>query len=158
MKNINFKIYSLDKEQFDNFFEMGENDLNKLNIKKIIVDENPGYPCRVSLEDAEIGEEVMLINYEHIKKNSPYDSKGPIFVRKNAKNKDFGVNEIPSMFIHRTLSIRGYDSNYYMIYANTIKGETLKEILITAFENEKIDFIHIHNSSPGCYNCLVKRF
>lgn len=157
MKNINFKMYSLDKKQFERFFEMSENELDKLSIQRMVVDAKPGYPCRVSLEDAEIGEEVILINYEHIKNQSPYNGSGAIFVRKNAQNKEFEVNEIPVMFNHRRLSLRGYDSNYMMIYADTIEGEILKESIVKAFENKKVDFIHIHNSSPGCYNCLVKR-
>lgn len=157
MKNINFKFYSLDKKQFDEFFEMSKNELDKLNIRKIIVEEKPGYPCRVSLQDAEIGEEVLLMSYNHIINKSLFDSKGPIFIRKNAQNKEFKVNEIPLMFNHRILSLRGYDIDYMMIYAATIKGSVLKETINTAFENEKVNFIHIHNSSPGCYNCLVKR-
>jgi hypothetical protein len=38
------------------------------------VDEFPGFPCRVSLQDAEIGEEVILLPYQHHKTNSPYQA------------------------------------------------------------------------------------
>jgi hypothetical protein len=31
-----------------------------------------GFPCRVSLVDAEIGESVLLVNYEHLPAASPY--------------------------------------------------------------------------------------
>jgi len=41
--------------------------------------------------------------------------------------------------------------------ASVVEGNTLKESIIKTFENEKINYIHIHNARPGCYNCLVER-
>ena len=37
-----------------------------------MADRKPGFPCRVSLVDAEIGESVLLVNYEHLPAASPY--------------------------------------------------------------------------------------
>ena len=123
----------------------------------MIVDEKPSYPCRVSLEDADIGEEVILIPYEHHSVTSPYKARGPIFIRKNAKNSNLAINEIPSILTHRLLSLRVYDKNAMMIDAYTIEGKELVGTINDIFNNEKAVYIHIHNSSPGCYNCEVKR-
>ncbi|MEI6582772.1 MAG: DUF1203 domain-containing protein [Chitinophagia bacterium] len=123
----------------------------------MIVDEYPGFPCRVSLEDAEIGEEVILLPYQHHKTNSPYQSSGPIFVRKIAKTVTYDLDEIPKMFNHRLLSLRGYDKNAIMKDASVIEGTNLKAQILKTFENNEIHYIHIHNAKPGCYNCLVER-
>ena len=123
----------------------------------MIVDEKPGYPCRVSLEDAKIGEEVILLPYEFHKTNSPYQSRGPIFVRKGIVTKQLENNEIPVMLNHRLLSFRGYDKDGLMKEATTEKGENTKRVIEQIFENSEIEYIHIHNSSPGCYNCEVRR-
>jgi len=123
----------------------------------MIVDEFPGFPCRDSLEDAEIGEEVILLPYQHHKTNLPYQSSGPIFVRKIAKTANYEINEIPKMFNHRLLSLRGYDKNAIMKDASVIEGNNLKAQIIKIFENDDIQYIHIHNAKPGCYNCLVER-
>jgi hypothetical protein len=93
------------------------------------VDEFPGFPCRVSLQDAEIGEEVILLPYQHHKTNSPYQANGPIFVRKIAKTAILETNEIPKMFNHRLLSLRGFDKNGIMKDASVTEAKILKNKL-----------------------------
>ena len=61
------------------------------------------------------------------------------------------------MFNHRLLSLRGYDKNAIMKDATVIEGNNLKGQIFKIFENDDIQYIHIHNAKPGCYNCLVER-
>ena len=49
---MDFQI-SADMDQFSDLF-------GTLAIERVIADGKPGYPCRVSLQDAEIGEKVLL--------------------------------------------------------------------------------------------------
>lgn len=51
----NFRLVALDKSQFEAYFNLSGTQLAEKSIRKIIVDEFPGFPCRVSLADAEIG-------------------------------------------------------------------------------------------------------
>lgn len=154
---MNFRIKALDDREFVALFNLSNSELEKIGAVKMIVDEFPGFPCRVSLEDAEIGEEIILLPYQHHKTNSPYQSSGPIFVRKIAKSSIYEINEIPKMFNHRLLSLRGYDKNAIMKDASVIEGNNLRAQLFKIFENDDIQYIHIHNAKPGCYNCLVER-
>ncbi len=78
-------------------------------------------------------------------------------MRKNAKNPTLGVNEIPKMLLSRLLSLRVYDKKGMMIDATTIEGEKLKNEIEVVFNNNSANYIQIHNSSPGCYNCQVNR-
>lgn len=153
----NFRLKSLEDKEFSNIFELDKLELEKIGAVRMMVDEFPGFPCRVSLQDAEIGEEVILLPYQHHKTNSPYQAKGPIFVRKIAKTATLDTNEIPKMFNHRLLSLRGYDKNGIMKDASVSEGQNLKEQIIQIFENEDVNYIHIHNAKPGCYNCVVER-
>jgi len=153
----NFRLVAFDKSQFEEYFNLGETELAERGIIKMIVDEFPGFPCRVSLADAEIGEEVILLNFEHHNVNSPYKTSGPIFVRKTAQTTMIEVNEIPKMFNHRLLSIRGFNKNATMIFADVTQGDNLREKLNNILDNKTIEYLHIHNAKPGCYNCLVVR-
>lgn len=154
---MNFKIKSLQDTEFSNFFKLDNIELEKIGAIRMTVDAFPGFPCRVSLQDAEIGEEVILLPYQHHKTKSPYQAYGPIFVRKIAKTANLDTNEIPKMFNHRLLSLRGFDKNGIMKEASVIEGQLLREQLIEIFRNEEIIYIHIHNAKPGCYNCVVER-
>lgn len=153
----NFKIKPLNHVEFSGYFELTNLELEKIRAIKMIVDKFPGFPCRISLEDAQIGEEVILLPYNHHKTTSPYQASGPIFIRNKNSTPTFEINQIPQLFNHRLLSLRGYDKNGIMKEASVIEGKTLKEHIIKTFGNEKIDYIHIHNARPGCYNCLVER-
>lgn len=154
---MNFKLISLQDTQFSNLFDLDSSELDKIGAIRMTVDEFPGFPCRVSLEDAKIGEEVILLPYQHHKTNSPYQANGPIFVRKVAKTAILNTNEIPKMFNHRLLSLRAFDKNGIMKDASVTEGQNLREQIIQTFENEEINYIHIHNAKPGCYNCVVER-
>ncbi|WP_331716765.1 DUF1203 domain-containing protein [Stenotrophomonas sp. MMGLT7] len=44
----------------------------------------PGFPCRVSLEEARVGEELLLLHHMHQPAHAPYRAAGPIYVRRGA--------------------------------------------------------------------------
>ncbi len=152
-----FKIIALNSDDFTHLFKLTDTELEERGMRRMIVDSNPSYPCRVSLQDAEIGEEVILLPYQHHKSASPYQSSGPIFVRKNVATAFLNINEIPKMLLHRLLSLRGYSKDGMMVQASVIEGQNVAHEIISFLGNTKISYIHIHNAKPGCYNCYVER-
>jgi Protein of unknown function (DUF1203) len=153
----NFQIKALPYNEFENIFSASELELKNIGAIKMIVDEYPGFPCRTSLQDATIGEEVILLPYQHHKTDSPYKATGPIFIRKNAIEATLGVNEIPTMLLHRLLSLRCYNKEGIMINATVVEGEVLSETLQELFTDNEIAYVHIHNAKPGCFNCVAER-
>ncbi|WP_372771582.1 DUF1203 domain-containing protein [Pseudoalteromonas sp.] len=153
----NFLIKALAK---DNFHELMLKDNEKLSISEavwITVDAEPGYPCRVSLSDAKIGERVLALSFCHHNVNSPYRASGPIFVREKAQMANLDINEIPKMLRHRLLSVRAYNSENLMIGAEVVQGKELEFAIDRQFQNSDVEYIHIHNAIPGCFNCSVHR-
>ena len=144
-------------EQFSSLLTLSDQELAKLGVRRMVAEEKPGYPCRVSLVDAEVGEEVLLLPFTHHDVNSPYRASGPIFVRTIAETAKLEVNEVPAMIRNRFLSIRAYDKTAMMLAADAIDGRDLEEHLSKFFSDERVEYIHIHNARPGCYNCRVDR-
>lgn len=155
--STDFQFISLKDSDFTELFDLDDRELGNRGIRRMTADSKPGFPCRVSLEDAEIGEEVLLLPYAHHQANSPYQASGPIFVRKTAKTAAFAPNEIPEMVEHRLLSVRGYNEKAMMIEATVVEGAELQESIERFFSNEDIAYLHIHNAKPGCFNCEVRR-
>ena len=62
---MDFQISALNIEQFNHLFGQDRAFLAKQGVQRIVADNSPGYPCRVSMRDAEVGEKVLLLNYEH---------------------------------------------------------------------------------------------
>ena len=81
---MSFQIHALPAEPFQELFTLSDQELAGVRASRMIADARPGYPCRVSLADAEPGETVILVNYEHQAADSPYRSAHAIFVRENA--------------------------------------------------------------------------
>ena len=154
---INFQIAGLPAEDFAALFAMDTEALSERRMKRLIVDEMPGYPCRVSLQDAAEGETVLLLPYQYQAANSPYRSSGPIFVREAVSQAILPENTVPQMLRHRMLSVRGYDAHHIMIAARVTAGTALEEVITALFLDEAISYLHIHNAGPGCFNCRVDR-
>lgn len=151
----NFKFIALDHLEFDFLNDFSEQDLSKQDIIKMTVDKYPGFPCRITLEDAEVGEEVFLLNYNYHSTESPYKATGPIFIRKNKTTRDYQANVVPKMFLHRLLSLRAYDENGMMRLADIFEGNILKDKIEETFNDKNIAYLHIHNAKPGCFNSVV---
>jgi hypothetical protein len=154
---MHFRIKAFDAAEFSAYFGMDDDTLAKSGAMRMTVDENPGFPCRISLQDAGIGEEVILLNYMHHDVDSPYRASGPVFIRKDATTAVLEADELPLMLQHRLLSLRAYDKNAMMLNASVTEGKDLKETLISFFKDDAIRYVHIHNARPGCYNCVAER-
>jgi len=157
MTKINFKVKAIEYKNVSHLFKLTDEELSKLAAARIVVDEKPGFPCRISLQEANIGETIIALSYSHHNVNSPYKSSGPIFIRADVTTAQPETNEIPAILTHRLLSIRAYDCDHMMINATITQGEELKKAIQSFFANESILYLHIHNANPGCFNCHVER-
>lgn len=156
MKN-SFQVVPVEYERFAPLFELDDAALKELGARRVTVAAKPGYPCRASLVDAEVGETALLIPYVHHDTCSPYRASGPIFVRRDAGTARPGVNEVPVMLRHRLLSLRAYDGSGIMQDAEVTKGTELEAAIDRLFEGPGISYLHVHNAGPGCFNCRVER-
>jgi len=154
---MGFQISALSIDQFSHLFGQDGEVLARQGIQRITVESKPGYPCRVSLQDAEIGEKVLLMNFEHQPLPTPYRSSHAIYVREWATQAVPDKDEIPKFFRHRLLSVRAFDSSGMMVDADVIDGESLESLIQRMLKNKPAEFLHIHNAKPGCYAALVER-
>lgn len=152
-----FQFVPLPSERFATLFRHTDAALRALGARRQVVDEKPGTPCRVSLADAEIGETVLLLPFTHHDVDSPYRASGPIFIRRGVPSATPAAGEVPIMFRHRLLSVRGYDAGAMMLAAEVVDGTEIEDAIRRLFSDERVTYLHIHNARPGCYNCTVVR-
>ena len=152
-----FQVTPVDIKEFQSLLTLDARLLANAHAKILEVDEHPGYPCRVSLIEAKVGERVLVLPYSHHNVDSPYRASGPVFVRLNAQTHMPKINEIPEVIKHRLLSVRGYNREHMMIDATVTQGSELKAVIQGLFAQEQIEYLHIHNANPGCFSCAVHR-
>ena len=154
---MTFQIHALPVSLFLSLFKLTDKELMAQNIRRIHVDNDLGFPCRVSLADARIGETVLLLNYEHQPHPTPYQASHAIFVRENVEQYYPALDEIPASLSIRLLSIRAFDSTHQMISAEVVDGKDLAAQIQIMFTDENIAYLHIHNAKPGCFAASVTR-
>jgi uncharacterized protein DUF1203 len=154
---MTFQISALPPQPFASLFALDDDELRLRGAKRYIADRKPGFPCRVSLEDAEPGELVVLAPFTHQPSDSPYRASGPIFIRMAARQVSLDVNEVPTLLRLRLLSLRAYDGAGLMVDADVVDGRELEAAIDRLFENPGAEYLHVHFARPGCYACRVDR-
>jgi hypothetical protein len=152
-----FQLVGIPFEPFASLFSLDDHELAELDARRVIATEKPGYPCRVSLADAEIGEELLLLPYTHQPARSPYRASGPIFVRKAARPCKLAAGVIPDYVSLRQMSVRAYDAAHLMLDAAVCEGKATAPTITGMFDNSDVAYIHLHNAKRGCFSCRVDR-
>lgn len=154
---MDFLITGLPGAAFRPLFDLTQTELAQRGAVRKIADRCPGYPCRVSLCDAQLGEDVLLLNYEHLAVPGPYRSRHAIFVRQAATDARLAINEIPQSLQIRLLSLRAFDAAGMMVEADVLPGGDLGGAIRRMLDNRSVDFLHVHNAKHGCYAARVDR-
>jgi Protein of unknown function (DUF1203) len=152
-----FRLVGLPAEQFSHLFALSDAELATYDARRVFATKKPGYPCRISLTDADIGEELLLLPFEHQAANSPYRSSGPIFVRKAAAPAHLEAGVVPDYVRARLISVRAYDQAHSMTDALVCEGTGVRAAILAMFAREDVAYIHLHNANRGCFSCAVLR-
>jgi hypothetical protein len=154
---MSYRIVGLAPEPFLDLFELSDDELAARQIVRTTATAKPGYPCRITLDDAEPGESVLLLNYEHQSSSTPYRSSHAIYVRENARHRYDAADEIPPALRTRTLSVRAFDAEGMMIDADIVEGEALESLIERFFADRNAAYLHVHNAKRGCFAARVER-
>jgi hypothetical protein len=154
---MSFQITGLPSEEFLALAALSDEELLARDARRVLADRHPGFPCRVSLVDAQPGERVLLLNYEHLPHASPYRSRYAIYVRENAAAAHLAVDEIPPVLRHRLLSLRAFDAAGMLLDADVAQGDGLVPAIERLLRPPAVAYLHVHNARPGCFAARVDR-
>jgi hypothetical protein len=154
---MSFVIPGLDPAPFRCLYGMPEAALAAQGAIRVVADAKPGFPCRVTLEDAEPGETLLLLNYAHLPAANPYRSRHAIYVREGAETPARHRDEIPEQLATRLLSVRAFDRYAMMTNAEVIGGNELEMLINRFFDDPAVVFLHVHNARRGCFAARVDR-
>ena len=154
---MSFQISALPIESFQDLFGLDDDMLEAKGVRRMIVDECPGFPCRLSLKDMEVGDSVLLLNYEHQPTSSPYRSSHAIFIGEGAVQATLSPGEVPLQLQRRLLSMRGFDADGMMIDADILDGADLAQSAERMLADPSISYLHVHNAKRGCYAARIDR-
>jgi hypothetical protein len=154
---MSFQISGLKFAEFAPLVGLSDVQLEALNVRRVVADRYPGFPCRVSLIDAQPGESVLLVNYEHLPVASPYRARYAIYVRENAADAHVTRDEIPPVLHGRLLSVRAFSSAGMLLDADVAEGAALVPAIERLLAPAQVAYLHLHNARPGCFAARVDR-
>jgi len=155
---MGFQISGLKFAEFAPLVGLSDGQLEALNVRRVVADRHPGFPCRVSLIDAQPGESVLVVNYEHLPVDSPYRARYAIYVRQNAIDARVARDEIPPVLQKRLLSVRAFSAAGMLLDADIAEGApALAAVIERLLAPEEVAFLHLHNARPGCFAARVDR-
>ncbi len=154
---VNYAIQGLEPAEFETLFGLDEAALAARAIQRVQADASFGYPCRLTLEDAPAGAELLLLNYSHLDANSPYRASGPIFVRRGVTVRRRISGELPPYLARRLLSVRAYDGADMMVAAEVVEGAAAAPVFEQLLARPEVRYLHVHFAKRGCYACRVER-
>ncbi|MDF7777753.1 DUF1203 domain-containing protein [Sphingomonas sp. AOB5] len=154
---MSWRITGLPQERFAHLFGLSDDALAAHGVVRVNAASKPGYPCRVTLEDAEAGESLLLLNYEHLPEETPYRSRHAIFVREGAEATAEFADEVPEQLATRLLSVRAFDGRHMMTDADVIEGVELARLIDRFFADPAVAYLHVHNARRGCFAARVDR-
>lgn len=110
----------------------------------------------MSLAKPELGEERLLVPFDHHPVSSPYRGAGPIWVRRAARTQ-LTLDRVPELLEARLLSVRAYDEDGMMAVADVVDGRGLAAQLERMLDRRDVSYFHVHYAKPGCFACRVTR-
>jgi hypothetical protein len=153
---MSFRISGVAPEKFSHLFGLPDEELKKHLAKRVTVN-GTGFPERIEMRDAESGEVLLLVNYEHQPADTPYRSRHAIYVREGATNAYSSVDTIPKVLASRLLSLRAFNSKHMMVDADVVEGVSAAAAIERMLANPRIEYIQAHYAKPGCFAAQIVR-
>lgn len=152
-----FRIIALDPAPFAALHHLSDTELTKRNARRVVATSDPGFPCRVSLVDAAVGQTLILTHFTHQPAATPFHASHAVYVRAGAVRATPAVDEVPALFAHRMMSLRAFDFEGMMVDATVVPGADIAPAIDAMLATDAVDELHLHYAGPGCYAARAVR-
>ena len=155
---MTYRIRGLEPAQFAHHFAASESQLAQLRSRKVTAGAEGRYPCRVSLEDAAAGEELVLAHFTNHAVETPYRNAFAVYVRRGAGAAAEYVDAVPPILRHRPIALRCYDSEGNLHRAALALGDDVDAVTRNLLEDPQVAYIDAHNAMHGCFAARIERY
>jgi len=153
---MTYAITGLGPEPFAPLFAMSDADLAARGARRVIADADRGFPCRISLEDARAGEELILLHHVSHDVATPYRSAYAIYVRQGVAAARWR-DDLPPVFAGRTLALRAFGADGMLRIARLAGPGEVDGAIRDLFAEDTTAYIDAHNAAYGCFAARIER-
>ena len=153
---MTYRIAGLDPAPFAELWALDDATLAARGARRLTAAADRGFPCRVGLEDARAGDQLIVVHHVHHDVAGPYRSSFAIFVREGAERAVYD-DECPPCFAGRTLSLRGFDRDGALADARLAPPGEADRAVRRLLADQRIAYINAHNAAAGCFAARIER-
>lgn len=154
---MTFQITPLPRAVFEPLFGLPDAALAAFGAERVRVEQVNAAPCRLTLEDAAVGESVILVNHEHQPHDTPYRSRHAVFVREGAQAVTPPPGVVPPALRRRLLSVRAFNAAHAMVDADLVDGAEAEALFKRLLGRPDTAYLQAHYARRGCYAARVER-
>ena len=153
---MTYRIQGLAPEPFRRLFQMSNEELRERRAVRVTAT-GSGEPCRVSLEDAVAGEQLILVNHVSHDADTPFRATHAIYVREKAEDAPVFEDELPPQLDRRNVSLRAFDRDGMMVQAVLAAAGEGDGAVRALLERPEVAEIHAHTQALGCFLARIER-
>jgi hypothetical protein len=154
---MSYVVTGLPVERFQPLFCLSDEALTERGVLRVTADKQPGFPCRISLEDAAAGDTLLLMHHVSHDVTTPYRSAYAIYVNESASAPAAYEGVLPPVFHGRPIALRRFDAAGLLIGADLARDEAIDLAVRRAFDETPTAYIHAHNAAYGCFAARIDR-
>ncbi len=153
---MTYQIHGLSPDRFAPLFALDDAELAALNARRVTATSDRGFPCRISLQDARAGEELILLHHVSHNVATPYRSAYAIYVRPGVDAASYR-DELPPVFEGRPIALRAFDAEGMLQTARLAGPGEADSAIRDLFADPGISYIDAHNAAHGCFAARIER-
>lgn len=153
---MTYSIEGLSPDAFAPLFAMDDAALAAINARRVTASADRGFPCRISLEDAKAGEELILLHHISHDVATPYRSAYAIYVRPGVAATRWH-DAVPPVFEGRPLALRAFDAGGTLQTARLAAPGEADGAIRDLFADADVAYIDAHNAAHGCFAARIER-
>lgn len=154
---MTFRITGIDPAPWWHLTQLSDDELPAHNARRMIANSKPGFPCRMTLEDAEPGESLLLVGHRIERPGSPYQFEYAIFLREQADAAAIYDDRVPPVIETRRVAMRGFDESGLVAQVELAEPGDGEQVIRAMLEDSTIAYIDVHNVIAGCFAARVER-
>src|SRR5690606_21970117 len=153
---MTYLIEGLCPDRFAPLFALDDASLAAINARRVTATADRGFPCRISLEDARAGEELILLHHVSHDVATPYRSAYAIYVRRGVAAARWR-DTLPPVFAGRTLALRAFGADGMLRIARLAGPGEVDGAIRDLFADPATAYIDAHNAAHGCFAARIER-
>jgi hypothetical protein len=151
-----YRVHGLDPAPFEALFHMDDAALERRRAVRVSAD-GPGYPCRVSLQEAAVGDALILVHHVSHDVETPFRTGHAIYVREGAQAAVAPADEVPEVIDRRQVSLRAFGADGMMKDGLVAAPGQSDAAIRQLFDRDDVAVIHAHTAAYGCYLARIER-